>query len=100
MKSRELLLARVRKEAAYLVADLSPWHRPITPFVVICRQRTGSNMLRYALETHPQVVHYGELFHPDRQDIWGAHGKYAYRPSLLELRRTNASKFLTDVVYR
>ncbi|HSS01795.1 MAG TPA: sulfotransferase [Kofleriaceae bacterium] len=101
MKSRELLLARLRKEAGYLMADLSPWHRPVTPFVLVCRQRTGSNMLRYALETHPQVVHYGELFHPQRNAIFGAHGKYMYRPqSLLDWRRADARSFLNDVIYR
>jgi LPS sulfotransferase NodH len=101
MKSRELLLARLHKEAGYLVADLSPWHRKVTPFVLVCRQRTGSNMLRYALETHPQVVHYGELFHPHRNAIYGAHGKYVYRPqSLLDWRREDARSFLNDVIYR
>jgi LPS sulfotransferase NodH len=101
MKSRELLLARLHKEVAYLVADLSPWHRKVTPFVVVCRQRTGSNMLRYALETHPQVVQYGELFHPLRDAIFGAHGKYMYRPqSLLDWRRADARSFLNDVIYR
>jgi len=102
VKSRELLLARLKKEACYLVSDLIRSRREkIHPFVVIGRHRTGSNMLRYALETHPQVVQYGELFNGALQEIAGAYGKYIYRPhSLLEWRRADARSFLNDVIYR
>lgn len=102
VKSRELLLARLKKEASYLVSDLIPSTRQkVQPFVVIARHRTGSNMLRYALETHPQVVQYGELFNGALQEIAGAYGKYAYRPhSLVEWRRADARAFLNEVIYR
>ena len=102
VKSRTLLVARLRKEALYLFADVFPFARQqVRPFVVVCRQRTGSNMLRYALETHPQVVHYGELFHEARTEITGAHGRYLYRPQeLLTWRRSDARSFLDEVVYR
>ncbi|HEU4731752.1 MAG TPA: sulfotransferase [Kofleriaceae bacterium] len=102
VKSRELLIARLKKEACYLFSDLIPIGREaVQPFVVIGRHRTGSNMLRYALETHPQVVQYGELFNGALQEIAGAYGKYAYRPqSLLRWRRTDARAFLNDVIYR
>jgi LPS sulfotransferase NodH len=102
LKSRELLFARLKKEACYLVSDLVRFRREkIRPFVVIGRHRTGSNMLRYALETHPQVVQYGELFNGALQEIVGAYGKYGYRPdSLLEWRRADARGFLNEVIYR
>jgi LPS sulfotransferase NodH len=102
VKSRELLVARLRKEASYLAADVFAFRRQkVRPFVVVCRQRTGSNMLRYALETHPQVVHYGELFHESRTEIPGAHGRYLYRPqALLAWRLSDARSFLNEVVYR
>jgi LPS sulfotransferase NodH len=102
IKSRTLLVARLRKEALYLVADVFPCARQqVQPFVVVCRQRTGSNMLRYALETHPQVVHYGELFHERRTEITGAHGRFLYQPqALLAWRRSDARSFLNEVVYR
>jgi len=102
VKTRELLLSRLKKEACYLVSDLVRSRREkIQPFVLIGRHRTGSNMLRYALETHPQVVHYGELFNGALREIAGAYGKYAYRPdSLLEWRRADARAFLNEVIYR
>jgi len=102
VKSRQLLLARLKKEARYLVSDFAPSVRQkIQAFVVIGRHRTGSNMLRYALETHPQVVQYGELFNASCQEIWGAFGRYAYRPQeLLAWRRADARSFLSDVIYR
>src|SRR5690242_9024863 len=102
VKNRELLTARLTKEASYLVSDLFKiGRREIIPFVVVCRQRTGSNMLRYALETHPHVVHYGELFHEKRDKIWGAHGRYAYRPrGLATWRSADAASFLDEVIYR
>ncbi len=102
VKSRELLFARLKKEACYLASDLLRTGREkVQPFVVIGRHRTGSNMLRYALETHPQVVHYGELFNGALQEIAGAYGKYVYRPhSLLQQRRADARAFLNEVIYR
>jgi LPS sulfotransferase NodH len=102
VKRRELLIARLKKEACYLISDLVRLRRAkIQPFVVVGQHRTGSNMLRYALETHPQVVHYGELFNAALQEIAGAYGKYAYRPaSLLEWRRADARAFLNEVIYR
>jgi hypothetical protein len=102
IKSRELLLARLRKEAGYFLSDLGLARKhSVVPFVVVCRQRTGSNMLRYALETHPRVVHYGELFHPARKGISGAHGRYAYQPkALLRARRADARSFLNTVIWR
>jgi hypothetical protein len=102
LSNRELLIARLKREARYLLSDLvPPLRRPIQPFVVVCTLRTGSNMLRYALETHPQVVHYGEIFRDTIDRIPGAHGKYAYRPHMLiAWRRRDARSFLDEVIYR
>src|SRR5690606_16569148 len=42
-------------------------HTDYTRFIILARSRTGSNFLRGMLNSHPQVLTYGEIFRNDDQ---------------------------------
>lgn len=52
----------VRPKIQKLVTNLLPHHTHYTPFIVLGQGRTGSNLLRMALQSSPQVVMKNEIF--------------------------------------
>jgi len=59
---------RIKTKTRKLIIDLIPNHKRYTPFIILGSMRTGSNLLRLALESCPQVVMENEIFnqrHPD-----------------------------------
>jgi|GEM_PF-2378049 len=69
-------------------------------FIILSTQRSGSSYLSNLLQSHPQVVCYSELFHPDRCSF-----DYPFFPedqdeSVLMLRNSKPEKFLSAMIFR
>jgi LPS sulfotransferase NodH len=91
--------AEIKKEIPLVLADLHmrTRHSDFTRFLVLSRSRTGSTMLRSALDSHPHIVMYGEML----AKAGAAHGLYSYAPVYLEkLRREDPIRFLETIIFR
>jgi LPS sulfotransferase NodH len=60
-------------------SGLLPGSQDYTRFIILARARTGSKMLLSALDNHPQIVSYGEMFQRAGQMRW--HPRYGHTPS-------------------
>lgn len=74
-------------------------HRNYTRFIILGRSRSGSNLLRGLLNTHGQVVAFGELFQTESSIEWGL-SDYPQTPQLLNLFREQPVRFLQTQVFR
>jgi len=73
-------------------------HRNYVRFMLLGRSRTGSNFVRGLLNSHPQVVAFGEIFRSDETLEWGLDG-YPFSSKALKLLRTDPPEFLEAVVF-
>jgi LPS sulfotransferase NodH len=71
-------------------------------FIILGQGRSGSNMLIGLLNSHSQVVSYGELFLSAERINWGfpKHDQYLHSPKLLSLRNNNPEKFLRKHIFK
>jgi LPS sulfotransferase NodH len=67
-------------------------------FIILGRSRTGSNYLRGLLNSHPQVVVFGELFRNYEQVDWAYPG-YVQTPRMMADMRRDPVAFLQHEVY-
>jgi LPS sulfotransferase NodH len=83
------------------VRNLNIWrgHREYSKFVILGRSRSGSNLLRGLLNSHSQVITFGELFQNDKMISWGF-SDYPQSPHLMELFRQEPLKFLERYIWR
>jgi LPS sulfotransferase NodH len=71
-----LTIAWIRKQAL----DLGLYGQSdYTPFIIMCRSRVGSNLLRGLLDAHQQVAIYGEIFRDSRSFDWDHIGYFQSR---------------------
>lgn len=75
-----------------------PGDRNYHKFLILCRSRTGSNLLVSLLQSHPQIRAFGEVFTSDNCIHWGYPGYLSNE--ILQLREQKPIQFLNDVVYR
>lgn len=79
-------------------------HQEYVRFVILCRNRTGSNMLKSALDSHPGMVVYGELFRRPGivgWDRWPHVGPlFARSPRLAMVAKRDPIGFLQKHVFR
>ena len=71
-------------------------------FIILAQPRTGSNMLADVLRKHPEIVCYGEIFHPKGIEFGrpGLPGTKALaRRPLTYLRRKWPGRFLSEFIY-
>lgn len=68
-------------------------HSRYTPFIVLGRSRVGSNLLRGLLNTHPQIVAFGEVFRDITNLDWDHIGYFQTR-SVTELAQRDPARFL------
>ena len=102
LPQNDWLLAR-RKGPYYLrhlglKLGLVPGQRRYNRFVIVCLPRSGSNMLRSLLNSHRQVIAFGELFNPDKPMNWALAG-YSKRGPAAWLHRRDPVLFLKRTVY-
>lgn len=74
-----------------------PRHNPPTWFVIVCAERTGSNLLVSMLRSHPAIGACGEVFngrHLDDPIPWPPAWE---RKDLIELRRSNKAALLDQL---
>lgn len=73
----------------------------ITPFVVMCRKRTGSNLLRSLINQHPRLLMHGEVFFDEYSFNFDSDGFRFFLNENKLLNKTNESlsNFLTDNVF-
>jgi LPS sulfotransferase NodH len=76
-------------------------HKNYTQFIVLSQARTGSNFLLSLLDSHEQVVTYGELFRDLDSVGWDrpSSGRNPHSKPLILLRNKNPRKFLETEVY-
>jgi LPS sulfotransferase NodH len=77
-------------------------HRNYTKFIVLGQARTGSNFLLSLLDSHEQVVTYGELFVAQNSIGWHRlkYDEYWQSKSLISLMLHQPQKFLQKKVFR
>ena len=102
LPQNDWLLAR-RKGPYYLrhcglKLGLVPGQRRYNRFVIVCLPRTGSSMLRSLLNSHRQVIAFGELFNSDTPMNWALAG-YSKRGPAARLHRRDPVLFLKRAVY-
>jgi len=83
---------------AALNTGLLAGHRDYTRFIILGRSRTGSNLLRSLLNSHPQVVAFNELYRARERISWGL-PYYPQSSRLLTLRQRDPVGFLESEVY-
>jgi LPS sulfotransferase NodH len=66
--------------------------------MLLGRSRTGSNFVRGLLNSHPQVVAFGEIFRSDETIEWGLDG-YPTGRKALKLLQTDPPEFLEELVF-
>ena len=97
-------LTLVRKYWPPLLHDLackSRWmngRMDYVKFIILARSRVGSNFLRSALNSHSQIVLYGELFQRLEAIRWEIAG-YSQSKRMLSRYRTNPVQFLKSQVF-
>ena len=72
-------------------------------FIILGTGRTGSNMLMSALQAHPQVVIYGEIFNNARHDRIGSinrYPSYIKHQKALKIRKEQPIDFLDNHIFR
>jgi LPS sulfotransferase NodH len=82
--------------------DLFNSHLDYSKFIVLGQGRSGSNMLVGLLNSHSQVVSYGELFLSTERIDWGffKHNQYLHFQKVLSLRNNNPEKFLKKHIFK
>ena len=68
-------------------------HSDYTRFIILGRSRVGSNLLRGLLNSHSQIVAYGEVFRDGNSMDWDHTGYYA-SDGMRELVQNDAVRFL------
>lgn len=76
-------------------------HSDYCKFIILGKGRSGSNFLRGLLNSHSQVITFGELFRDPQQIGWGRsdYQKYLHSPELVALMQNNPSGFLESRVF-
>ncbi len=83
-----------------VVSDDSPNSGAITRFMIVCGPRTGSNMLVSALDSHPRIVCFREIFNFTFPDIdYNVDGYRRDDPAALALRKRDPATFLRRYIY-
>lgn len=70
-------------------------------FIILGRGRSGSNFLRGLLNSHRQIITFGELFRFPESIGWEFpdHDMFLQSHSLLSLMQTDPGRFLEEEVY-
>jgi LPS sulfotransferase NodH len=72
--------------------------RRYSPFIILCRSRVGSNLLRSYLNTHSRIVVFGEIFrHPG--EIGWDFSFYPQTRAMLRLLQADPARFVERQVY-
>ena len=71
-------------------------------YVIISRQRSGSNLLYNALKSHPQIICFNELFGWKKQVLFNYPGYrwWAGDPEVVRMRDEAVDEFMDRYVYR
>jgi LPS sulfotransferase NodH len=72
--------------------------RSYSPFIILCRSRVGSNLLRSYLNTHSQIVVFGEVFRHPGKIGWDFSG-YPQTKSMLQLMKADPARFVETQIY-
>jgi hypothetical protein len=75
-------------------------HRNYTKFIIVGRSRTGSNLLRGLLNSHSQIIAYGEVFQNIQIDSleWD-HIRFFQSQKILTLIREDPTRFLDKKLF-
>jgi len=79
-------------------AGVLPGHKDYIRYIILGRARTGSNFLRGLLNSHSQIVSFGELFQNPPYIGWELQG-YSQSKQLLELFNNRPVEFLRENVF-
>lgn len=106
------LIEVLRRRAANLKYSLSPQisklvlnvgliagYRDYTRFIILTRSRSGSNMLRGLVNSHSQVVTFGEMFKDPMNIGWDMPG-FPKSERYLDLFRNDTQRFVDQQVFK
>jgi LPS sulfotransferase NodH len=86
-----------------LARQLGLWggHDDYRRFIILGRGRTGSNFLRGLLNSHPQVITFGELFRFPHEIGWEFpdYDRFLHSPSMVALLQNDPIRFLQKQVF-
>jgi len=74
-------------------------HNDYTKFIIISRGRSGTNFLRGMLNSHSQIINFGEIFREFGSIGWNLQG-YGADERQKSLIRTDPIKFIDNYIYR
>ncbi len=86
-----------------LARDLgvSDSHSDYCKFIILGKGRSGSNFLRSLLDSHGQILTFGEIFRRPGEIGWGRsdYNKYFQSPKLVTLMRNESPEFIEKKVF-
>jgi LPS sulfotransferase NodH len=98
-KTRALkYLSRFYLKNLALDLNITEGHSDYTKFFILGRSRTGSTFLRSLLNSHPQVVVFGEVFH--NTDVQWDNQILPYSRKTRRLAQNDSVKFLNTMIFR
>lgn len=77
---------------------IKPKHQDYVKFILLGRSRTGSNFVRGLLNSHEQIIAFGELFKTTQTVEWSLEG-YPTSGQALELLQTAPAAFMDQVLF-
>lgn len=77
---------------------LEPNHN-CSPFILLTRSRTGSNYLLGLLNSHTEIITYGEIFSQYNYIKWDRRG-YPKRGKMVSMMQENPINFLERIIFR
>lgn len=85
-----------------LTLGIRDGHSDYCKFIILTRGRSGSNFLRGLLNSHNQIVTFGELFRSYDSIGWDLpdYDKYLQSRSLKTLIQNNPDRFLKEKVFK
>lgn len=105
MLSKSTILLKLKRgksviEDIALNSKIIPGHQNYTKFIILCRSRTGSNLLLNQLQFHKNVRVFYEIFSQDKspKEFWD-YINYDIQ-DIRKLKQNNPIKFLDSFVFR
>ncbi len=73
-----------------------------TPYIILSRPRSGSNLLFTALKSHPNIICFNEVFGWDKEILFKYPGYrwWAHDPEVVKLRDNRVEDFMDNYIYR
>ena len=96
-EATELKIRKVFGVDEVTYPNLAGAHQDYQKFILLTTQRSGSALLTLLLRSHPHIVCYNEIFHPDFCAFDYPFFPRKEDPEILSFRNSKPKKFLQDL---